>query len=93
MTTIGYWEEAGDEFRVIQTADGFHAKIYRDKGGWSGTVTNLRNKRKRFSATPYPTEEAAKKACEFVITELRRFREEAKKPQRTLKLDPPYEGS
>jgi hypothetical protein len=93
MSQIGYWEDAGDEFRVIQTADGFHAKIYRDKGGWSGTVTTLKSGKKRFSRTPYPTEEAAKAACEHVISELRRFREEDKKPQGTLKLDPPYEGS
>ncbi len=92
MSNLGYWEDV-DGMHVIRTADDFHARVYKDQGGWSGTVTNLRNKRKRCSAQPYPTEDAAKKACEFVITELRRFREEAKMPQRTLKLDPPNEGS
>jgi len=86
MTTIGYWESVGDDIRVIQTADGFHAKIYADKGGWSGTVTTMATRKKRFSRSPYPTEDAAKKACEFVISELRRFREEDKKAQGTLPM-------
>jgi len=86
MSKIGYWEDVGDDYRVIQTEDGFHAKVYRDKGGWSGTVTTLKTRKKRFSRSPYPTEEAAKAACQFVISELRRFRREDEAAQGSLKL-------
>jgi hypothetical protein len=92
MSGLGFWEDV-DGTHVIRTSDDFHARVYADKGGWSGTVTNLRNHHERYSAQPYPTVEAAKDACQFVISELRRFREEDKKPQRTLKLEPPNEGS
>jgi hypothetical protein len=87
MTTIGYWEPVGDDIRVIQTADGYHAKVYADKCGWAGTVTTIATRKKRFSRSPYPTEDAAKAACQFVIAELRRFAEEDKKAQRTLPLE------
>jgi hypothetical protein len=89
MSDLGYWEDVNGT-HVIRTSDDFHARVYADShGGWSGTVTNLRSHQERFSAQPYPTVEAAKEACQFVISELRRFREEGKKVQGSLKLDPP----
>ena len=79
MSGFGRWENVTETEHVMQTSDGYHAKVYTDKaGGWSGQIWRVKDKKPTNSHSPYKTEEEARAACEDVIVRLRHFRKEEK---------------
>ena len=65
------WRDVGDNDRVLDTADGYHANVYRRSDGWRARITGLNPSELIDLPAYYPTDSEAKQAAMQTVAELR----------------------